>query len=40
LEGHTTHEIAQRLNSSPRTIERRLESIRKQWEAQAEPQAP
>jgi DNA-directed RNA polymerase specialized sigma24 family protein len=36
LEGYTTHEIAQRLKSSPRTVERRLESIRRLWETQAE----
>jgi RNA polymerase sigma factor (sigma-70 family) len=33
LEGYTTQEIADRLKSSPRTIERRLESIRSRWSA-------
>jgi RNA polymerase sigma factor (sigma-70 family) len=34
LEGYTTQEIADRLTTSPRTIERRLESIRRQWAEQ------
>jgi RNA polymerase sigma factor (sigma-70 family) len=32
LEGYTTQEIGERLKTSPRTVERRLESIRRQWE--------
>jgi DNA-directed RNA polymerase specialized sigma24 family protein len=31
LEGLTTNEIARRIGCSPRTVERRLESIREQW---------
>ncbi|MEN1678806.1 MAG: ECF-type sigma factor [Planctomycetota bacterium] len=31
LEGYTTQEIAERLNCSPRTVERRLEAIRRAW---------
>jgi RNA polymerase sigma factor (sigma-70 family) len=37
LEGYTTQEIADRLTTSPRTIERRLESIRRKWAEQIAP---
>lgn len=33
MEGHTVDEIAARLGSTKRTIERRLHIIRKTWEA-------
>jgi RNA polymerase sigma factor (sigma-70 family) len=32
LEGYTTQEIANHLQTSPRTVERRLESIRRRWQ--------
>ena len=35
LEGYTTQEMAERLQTSPRTVERRLESIRRLWERKA-----
>jgi RNA polymerase sigma factor (sigma-70 family) len=40
LDGHTVQEIATRLGTSPRTIERRLESIRRLWEEQTKSSAP
>jgi DNA-directed RNA polymerase specialized sigma24 family protein len=35
MEGYTTAEMAQRLECSPRTVERRLELIRDVWRAEA-----
>ena len=39
LEGFTNEEIAERLNSSPRSVSRRLTVIRRTWEAVAETSA-
>jgi DNA-directed RNA polymerase specialized sigma24 family protein len=37
LEGYTNEELAERLNFAPRTVERKLQLIRRVWEAGSEP---